>query len=448
MAFSKLASATRRQKDTGLLALLGIGALALLSSCANNSNTSSQNQDAGSPGGDGGQVVDTRPTTCSVPPVSIAHSAGYSISTSNKVFVDTKQFPLAVCNDGSPALFSIRPGFGAAQNRWIIFLDGGASCIDAATCTARATDTPDLISSNGYQTNPFDTNFGVISPDPAKNPDLFDATVVRIHYCSSDGWTGNKAGDPNKPGVIPDSWHWRGHEIIKGVVQTLKANHNFNQASELLFVGSSAGGVGVFTNLGWLSQNIPATTRLVAATDAGFLNEVAGYDVSQSDGVSKAPGTPYDAVHPIQVSLWGSSGDIFCEAKAVTQTDRIHCGIGPLLVAKDTGWVRVPMFIRQSLADGVQLKQEGLDIQSNPPKQQLQGYELFFSQQMRNAMAAANNFVTTFAGLDTIHGEMDSSLYSQKSYLFGTSPNQVTLRIVDALGIWYKAPCQLNQWVQ
>jgi hypothetical protein len=446
MTFFKLDSGTRRHQPVGFAALLCICTLApFYSNCSHNDMGSSVN-DAGQ--SDAGQGGDTRPTTCSVPPVSITHSTGYVASASNKVFVDTNQFPLAICNDGSPALFSIRPGFGAAQNRWVIFLDGGGSCLDATTCTARATDTPDLISSKTYQTNSFDTNFGVISPDPTRNPDLYDATVVRIHYCSSDGWTGNKAGDPNKPGVIPDSWHWRGHEIIKAVVQTLKAHYNFNQANELMFVGSSAGGTGVFTNLGWLSQNIQSSTRLVAATDAGFLNEVAGYDASQSNGVSTAPGTPYDAVHPIQLSLWGSTGDIFCEMKAATQEDHIHCGIGPLLVAKDTGWVRVPMFIRQSLADGVQLKQEGLDLQSNPPKQQSQGYQLFFAQQMRNAMANANNFVTVFAGLDNIHGEMDSDLYWQKSYTFGTSPNQVTMPIAQALGIWYKAPCQLNQWVQ
>jgi len=77
-----------------------------------------------------------------------------------------KDYPLALCNDGSAAMFSIRPGFGAAKNRWMIFLDGGASCYDQASCTERASETPDLISSNGYISNDFAINFWCRQPEP------------------------------------------------------------------------------------------------------------------------------------------------------------------------------------------------------------------------------------------------------------------------------------------
>jgi hypothetical protein len=411
-------------------------------------NCSNLNSDSGdspsSPNQGQGGFQDNRSLTCDVKPVQITHTQGFVENPTQTLFVDTKTYPSALCNDGSPAVFSIRPGFGDAQKRWVMYLEGGASCWDQQTCTDRANETPDLISSNAYINAPLLSGFGVVAPSPINNPDLYDATVVHIHYCSSDGWTGTKIGDAGKPGVIPDSWHFQGHAIVQAVIQTLKAQYGLNGAAELMLVGSSAGGVGVFNNLGWVSQNIPASIRFVAANDAGFINEVAGYDVNQPDGVSLAAGTPYDLVNPIQVAAWGATGDMFCEMKAVTAQDHINCGLGPKLAAATTGELRVPLFVRQSLADGVQLKQEGLDLQSNPPKQQNQGYQMFFGQKMRDALNGANNFVSAFAAAQNIHGQMDNTDYYKKQYTFGAE----TLTIQQALGIWYQDPCNLKKWIQ
>ena len=433
-------------------AVLGSAAFLIFAfnNCANNFSPSGGdggNTSQNDPG-DGGDFVDNRPTTCQVPAITVDHSPNFVANATEKVFVDLAKYPLAVCNDGSPVVFAIRPGFGVAKNRWVIFLEGGASCYDKQSCTDRANETPNLLSSNFYKTNPLGTGFGVLSPDPNKNSTFYDATVVNVHYCSSDMWSGDKAGDANKPGVIPDSWHFRGHEIVKAVIHTLQDKYELNNASELLLAGSSAGGIGVFGNLGWVSQNIPASVRFVAMNDAGFPNEVAGYDVNEADGVSKAPGTPYDTLNPLQQALWNETGDYFCEKKAVTQQDHIQCLIGPVIAAKDTGTLRVPMFVRQALADGVQLKQEGLDIQSNPPKQQSQGYQAFFAQTMREKLQGTNNFVSYFAQASNVHGQVDNSDFYLKSYTFGTVPNQVTLTINQALGIWYPNPCQLNGWMQ
>ena len=55
-----------------------------------------------------------------------------------RIIVDTKRFPEAICNDGSPAVFYIgRHTKEEDRNRWIIFLQGGGSCGNAQACAER-----------------------------------------------------------------------------------------------------------------------------------------------------------------------------------------------------------------------------------------------------------------------------------------------------------------------
>lgn len=199
-------------------------------------------------------------TSCPVPPVTISHTGSASPNTNpvQLVFVDINKFPDAVCNDGSPAGFVIRRGLNSAANRWVLFLQPGGLCIDQASCQTRAKESPQLVGSEYYgkpSTGP-NQNFaeahflgagnGILSPDANDNPDFWDATIVESLYCSSDFYQGDKPG----AGVFsPDNvqtWNFHGRAILSAALKTLKENYNLDNASDVLFAGASAGGVGLY----------------------------------------------------------------------------------------------------------------------------------------------------------------------------------------------------------
>ena len=53
--------------------------------------------------------------------------------------VDNATFPEAICNDGTPAIFYYGP-YSKPEDRdkWIIFLQGGGTCVDGQTCGERS----------------------------------------------------------------------------------------------------------------------------------------------------------------------------------------------------------------------------------------------------------------------------------------------------------------------
>ena len=60
--------------------------------------------------------------------------------------VQVKSDPLAVCNDGSPAVYYLKEG---DPTLWLVYLEGGGWCYDEQTCTKRAQVSPKMTSSNG-----------------------------------------------------------------------------------------------------------------------------------------------------------------------------------------------------------------------------------------------------------------------------------------------------------
>lgn len=55
----------------------------------------------------------------------------------SRVTIPGAQFPDAVCNDGSPGVFYVRPGVGLDQDKWVIHLQGGGACKDFESCAER-----------------------------------------------------------------------------------------------------------------------------------------------------------------------------------------------------------------------------------------------------------------------------------------------------------------------
>lgn len=99
----------------------------------------------------------------------------------HRVDIDTAPaaFPLATCNDGTPATFYIREGVGDYADRWVIHLEGGAGCRDYDSCLAR------WCGADGFYT-PSRTRLATRAT-AAMPTRIFERTVGRVMACGLDG---------------------------------------------------------------------------------------------------------------------------------------------------------------------------------------------------------------------------------------------------------------------
>jgi len=94
----------------------------------------------------------------------------------------------ARCNDGTPFTFFIQKGYESTRQskEWVIYLKGGVFCDDDAfLCSERARNlTTTAPQADGFL---FDwQRQGILSDDPAQNPEFYKANHVYAAYCSSD----------------------------------------------------------------------------------------------------------------------------------------------------------------------------------------------------------------------------------------------------------------------
>lgn len=168
----------------------------------------------------------------------------------------------AQCLDRSPAGYYIRE---QDPQRWIIFLQGGGLCVEPVDCMVRMKT--DLGSSKAW---PDTWN---VSEAPFSNESFFSGfSQVFVPYCSGDMWLGKDTRAQLAKGNVQMS----GHLILEALFQHLLENSSFSSATEIVFSGSSAGGVGVFQHADWLNQklqespwNPSSKPRLVALPLAG-----------------------------------------------------------------------------------------------------------------------------------------------------------------------------------
>jgi len=188
--------------------------------------------------------------------------------------IDTSKFPNAVCNDGTPGVFYYAPATREEdRNKWFIFLQGGGGCRDGQSCAERwchvntnygmdkmtSSLTKPMIRGNGFLDPRSDNHFG-------------SWNRVLIFYCSSDSWSGTNSTTFQATGgatTVQYQIHFRGSQIIDAVLDTLRnaspssssrrrsISHSveatspwpdLDNATHVLFAGSSAGGMGAKWN--------------------------------------------------------------------------------------------------------------------------------------------------------------------------------------------------------
>ena len=225
----------------------------------------------------------------------------------------------ALCNDFTPAGYFAR--IDPSNTRWVVFLEGGGGCTTPESCNERFivenirdhyTTTVNrsrvvnvTAAWNNFRNNPLSVTSklmtslwrfapsaaklsrswsiegeDLLSANISKNPDFYSYNHILIPYCTSDLWLQQTASyklalQPGfnfifDPTATSHQFTFRGAIVLRSVVSDLVQQYNFSNASEVVFAGSSAGGVGVLNHAKWLHDKLPSTCRLSAITDSSW----------------------------------------------------------------------------------------------------------------------------------------------------------------------------------
>ncbi len=387
----------------------------------------------------------TPAASCTTPAVTISHTAT-AANAPQLVVLSKSTYPQALCNDGTAGAYVLRPGAGAAANRWIISLQGGGECFDQATCSTRSSTMPTLVSTASYQANPSSAfgQGGLLGTTPSTNPDFYDASAVQVLYCSSDDWSGAKAATSAYNPNDPTTWNFQGRAILNSVIADLKANHGFNAATEVMLTGQSAGGVGTFANTNPVAALVPSTARYVSYSDAAFPDGGYDYLATGSPPSYDSPNTtPNQIAKRVEgLPLWNGTGDPVCSA-AASPSDvnaQINCYSGQTLLAPTTGTIKLPMLVSISEEDTNQLGTAGIPASATSGgtlTTSQAGYIAYFAATMRSSVATTNANVSLFVPDFFVHVEATDPSYFNNSIAFPTG----TITLQQQVGAWYKAPC-------
>jgi len=157
--------------------------------------------------------------------------------------------PDAVCNDGTAAGYYFAPGANASS-LWLVFLESGGWCYDAASCAKRS---PDQTSSKNRAPGSVASLAGIFA---SADPRLATANKAYVPYCTSDAYVGDRAGPVWPPAGPADAGNsvfqggFHGAAVVAGVLAALRARGLGSAAgdTEVLFAGFSAGGRGAMFN--------------------------------------------------------------------------------------------------------------------------------------------------------------------------------------------------------
>ena len=133
----------------------------------------------------------------------------------------------------------------------------------------------------------------ILSKNCTGNPTFCDHGHVLVPYCSSDVWLGSENSSTRQNSSLlkkepcncfeqdcfrynPTSddlqFTFRGQTILRSVFQTLDRMYNLQAASEIVLVGSSAGGVGVLNSAKWVREEYQNVSIKVITDSSWFIN--------------------------------------------------------------------------------------------------------------------------------------------------------------------------------
>ena len=173
-----------------------------------------------------------------------------------------------ICNDGSPAVFYIRPATvgGGHENDWLIWLEGGASCASPESCADRwcgvnqqATYGAAKMSSR-WSHLAIKGNGIFKQGGTGEQSNFEDFNQVVTYYCSSDNYVGRHSLDI-EPGATHPGYRiaFNGQAILLGILERLRQGvvsddtlaelPPIDSNARILFTGTSGGGEGAIFNI-------------------------------------------------------------------------------------------------------------------------------------------------------------------------------------------------------
>jgi len=176
-------------------------------------------------------------------------------------------YPLAVCNDGSPAAYFYRPGLGWSVRRWLVFLEGGGWCWDNSSCHdgwaemhGSSKKFPRSMADVAAWSSRLSTGIFDIHTSP-----LADARIAYVRMCSNDAYMGN-AGPPEQ------HLHFRGSQIIQAVFQDLRKHTGLGerQGDFVVYGGCSSGGRGAMVSLDYVATKLVGKADVVGLLDSAL----------------------------------------------------------------------------------------------------------------------------------------------------------------------------------
>jgi hypothetical protein len=227
----------------------------------------------------------------------------------------------AACNDGSPPVLYVAPATDPDHaGDWVLFLEGGAFCVDHESCAQRwcgegPYDAAKMSSRWAGETAPAG---GVLA---ARADNAFGTwNRVSFAYCSSDAWTGTRrdqvlAGDPDY------RLHFDGDAILSAGLDALAAGVASDDGAvslpplvapgAVVFAGNSASAFGVLQHQDRVAARLGAA-RFTALADAWTTHPAPGVaNVVTQAAVDLATETSWNTTYD---PVWGTRVDDSCAA--------------------------------------------------------------------------------------------------------------------------------------
>jgi len=186
-----------------------------------------------------------------------------------RILIPQKEYPEAMCMDGTRPAFYLRKGKGDGLKKWNIFFEGGGWCYDIDECI-RHRRFSDVGSSRRYPSCLASWKMKYyVNGDKERNPMMFNWNTVTVKYC--DG--GSYASDTD---IIHNGvkLHFRGKNNREATIKTL-LSIGMNDADEIVISGCSAGGLGIYLGIDEISDIIRqgsknSSVKIRGMADSGF----------------------------------------------------------------------------------------------------------------------------------------------------------------------------------
>jgi hypothetical protein len=251
----------------------------------------------------------------------------------------------AACLDGSPYGYYLSPSH-SNSTRWVISIQGGGWCGDEGDCLGRSNG--DLGSSRRWG------NGSVCYPGGGWDPQLVtgDSSCIYMPYCDGASFSGfrEEAWPARYSNGTNASLHFRGARNMAATLDAVIQDHGgFANATEVLVVGTSAGGLSMLLHLDRIAALVTGAApgaMVRGVSDAGFFLDHPTWDHSASHSF------PSEMEYIYSMQQLKPNLDASCLAgQKAMGAPMFHCFMAPHIAP----FIQTPYFLTNSKYDAFQL---------------------------------------------------------------------------------------------